>query len=51
MKARGYAYAVIGSAGPHEFYAGAVEAVPIPADGEDIYQGLLRVRHDPGPGQ
>ncbi len=43
MKARGYAYAVIGGVGPVEFYANAVGAVPIEADKEDIYQGLLRV--------
>lgn len=49
MKAHGYAYAVIGGVGPVEFYANAVGAVPIAADREDIYQGLLRVR--PGQGQ
>lgn len=48
MKAHGYAYAVIGGVGPVEFYANAVGAVPIEADNEDIYQGLLRVR--PGEG-
>ncbi|RYG95784.1 MAG: GNAT family N-acetyltransferase, partial [Alphaproteobacteria bacterium] len=48
MKAQGYAYAVIGGVGPVEFYAKAVGAVPIEADKEDIYQGLLRVR--PGQG-
>jgi GNAT superfamily N-acetyltransferase len=47
MKAQGYAYAVIGSVGPTEFYANAVGAVPIEADREDIYQGLLRTRPDP----
>lgn len=51
MKGRGYAYAIIGSVGPHEFYASAVGAVPIEADREDIYQGLLRVRPDPGTGR
>ncbi|MDC9823567.1 GNAT family N-acetyltransferase [Devosia sp. ZB163] len=44
MKASGYAYAVIGGVGPVEFYAKAVGAIPIEADKEDIYQGLLRVR-------
>lgn len=44
MKAHGYAYAVIGGVGPVEFYAQAAGAVPIEADKEDIYQGLLRVR-------
>ncbi|MBD8065905.1 GNAT family N-acetyltransferase [Devosia sp. PTR5] len=43
MKAHGYAYAIIGSAGPVDFYANAVGAQPIPSDKEDIYQGLLRV--------
>jgi predicted N-acetyltransferase YhbS len=51
MKGQGYAYAIIGSAGPHEFYAGAVGAVPIEGNGEDIYQGLLRVRPDSPAGQ
>lgn len=44
MKAQGYAYAVIGSAGPVDFYRNAVGAMPIPSDGEDIYQGLLRIK-------
>jgi predicted N-acetyltransferase YhbS len=48
MKAQGYAYAVIGGVGPVEFYANAVGAVPIPADENDIYTGLLRVK--PGQG-
>lgn len=48
MKAQGYAYAVIGGVGPVEFYAKAVGAVPIEADKEDIYQGLLRVRRGQG---
>lgn len=43
MKAQGYAYAVIGGAGPVEFYANAVGAIPIEAGDGDIYQGLLRV--------
>jgi predicted N-acetyltransferase YhbS len=47
MKARGYAYGVIGGVGPMQFYANAVGAVPIDAGDGDIYQGLLRVR----PGQ
>lgn len=48
MKAQGYAYAIIGSAGPVEFYANAVGAVPIAADKEDIYQGLLRTKPSDG---
>jgi predicted N-acetyltransferase YhbS len=51
MKAQGYAYAIIGAVGPHEFYANAVGAVPIEADREDVYQDLLRVKPAPGPGQ
>lgn len=43
MKAQGYAYAIIGSAGPVDFYVNAVGAIPIEADKEDIYQGLLRL--------
>jgi len=48
MKAQGYAYAVIGSAGPADFYAKAAGAIAIPSDGEDIYRGLLRKRPEPG---
>jgi predicted N-acetyltransferase YhbS len=44
MKARGYAYAIIGSVGPQEFYANAVGAMPIASDKEDIYQGMLRIK-------
>jgi len=51
MKAHGYAYAIIGAAGSHDFYAKAVGAVPIEADREDIYQGLLRVKPATGAGQ
>ncbi len=40
----GYAYAVIGDAGPVDFYAGTVGAVPIPLrDGRGIYS----LREDP----
>ncbi|MGV3650074.1 MAG: GNAT family N-acetyltransferase [Devosia sp.] len=49
MKARGYAYAVIGAVGPGAFYENAVGAVPIASDGEDIYKGLLRIRPQPEP--
>jgi predicted N-acetyltransferase YhbS len=47
MKAQGYAYAIVGSAGPVEFYVNVAGAMPIPSDKEDIYQGLLRKK--PGP--
>ena len=43
MKTHGYAYAIVGSAGPVDFYVGAADAMPIPTDNQDIYQGLLRV--------
>ena len=51
MKAQGYAYAIIGSAGPVDFYVKAAGAMPIPGDKEDIYQGLLRVKPPSGEGQ
>jgi hypothetical protein len=50
MKAHGYAYAVIGSAGPVDFYVNAAGAMPIPSDNEDIYQGLLRIKPRPDAG-
>ena len=43
MKAMGYGYAIIGAAGPIDFYADAVGATPIASAGEDLYRGLLRV--------
>jgi GNAT superfamily N-acetyltransferase len=42
MAAEGYAYAIIGAAGPAEFYAKAVGAVPIADSTPGIYAGLLR---------
>ena len=42
LKAGGHAYAVIGDAGPVDFYAGAVGAIPIPADDKGVYEGMLR---------
>lgn len=42
IKDLGHAYAIIGKAGPVDFYANAVGAIPIEADDEDIYRGLLR---------
>ncbi|MDB5623884.1 MAG: family acetyltransferase [Devosia sp.] len=44
MKAQGYAYAIVGSVGPLDFYRHAVGAVPIMGAGEDIYRGMLRAR-------
>ncbi|ANK75259.1 GNAT family N-acetyltransferase [Ensifer adhaerens] len=42
MKTLGHAYAFIGDAGPVDFYAKTVGAVPIPAPDKGIYQGMLR---------
>jgi len=42
MAAEGYAYAIIGAAGPADFYAKAVGAVPIAGSAPGIYAGLLR---------
>lgn len=51
MKAHGYAYAIIGAAGSHDFYIDAVGAVTISSDREDIYQGLLREKPETKSGQ
>ena len=48
MAAEGYAYAIIGGAGPAEFYAKAVGAVPIAGSSPGIYAGLLRASRPPG---
>jgi hypothetical protein len=42
MVAEGYAYAIIGWAGPADFYAKAVGAVPIAGSQPGIYANLLR---------
>ncbi len=42
MLAQGYAYAVIGAAGPVDFYARTVGAVAIPGSSPGIYRGMLR---------
>jgi len=42
MRAQGYGYAIIGGAGPVEFYAGAVGATVIPDSYPGVYQGMLR---------
>ena len=42
LKADGYAYAIIGDAGPVDFYASAVGAMPIPAEDKGVYEGMLR---------
>ena len=42
QRAQGYAYAIIGGAGPVAFYARAVGAVPIAGSNPGIYAGMLR---------
>lgn len=42
MRADGYGYAIIGGAGPTDFYAKCVGAVVIPDSVPGIYRGMLR---------
>ena len=42
MKVRGYAYAIIGAAGPVAFYERMVAAIPIPSSEPGIYAGLVK---------
>lgn len=42
MWADGYAYGIIGSAGPTDFYAKLVGAIEIPGSSPGIYRGMLR---------
>jgi hypothetical protein len=42
MAAEGYAYAIIGAAGPADYYARTVGAVPIAGSAPGIYANLLR---------
>jgi len=46
MKEQGYAYAIIGSAGPTEFYRKAVGAIPVEDSSPGMYMNCLG-RHDP----
>lgn len=41
MKADGYGYAIIGAAGPGDFYARAVGATPILGSKPGVYRGML----------
>ncbi len=45
LKARGYGYAIVGAAGPVDFYAKTVGAVEIPDSWPGVYHGMLRA-HD-----
>ncbi len=42
MRAQGYGYAIIGAAGPVDFYAKTVGAVEIPDSWPGVYRGMLR---------
>ncbi len=42
MRAQGYGYAIIGAAGPVDFYARCVGAIPIEDSSPGVYRGLLR---------
>lgn len=42
MREEGYGYAIIGGAGPVDFYAKTVGAVPIEGSVPGIYRGMLR---------
>lgn len=42
MREAGYAYAVIGGAGPVGFYQKRLDAMPIPGSVPGIYRGMLR---------
>jgi len=42
MRAQGYAYGVIGGAGPQDFYARTCGATPIEGSAPGLYRGLLR---------
>lgn len=44
MAAHGYAYAIIGGAGPSQFYARTAGAVPIEGSTPGIYRDLLRTK-------
>ncbi|MBB6675324.1 GNAT family N-acetyltransferase [Cohnella nanjingensis] len=47
MRAEGYAYAIIGAAGPVDFYARTVGAVEIPGSSPGIYRGILPLPPSP----
>jgi GNAT superfamily N-acetyltransferase len=44
MRERGYGYAAIGWAGPVDFYARTVGAIPIPGSDTSVYKGLLDLK-------
>ena len=42
MEMQGYAYAIIGSAGPKDFYIKNAGAIEIPDSSPGIYKGMLK---------
>ncbi len=46
MRAHGFGYAIIGAAGPVDFYVRAVGAIPIADSSPGIYRGVLRAGED-----
>lgn len=50
MRAMGYAYAIIGGAGPVDFYRKHAGATVIEGSSPGIYAGMLRSRRDKGGG-
>jgi GNAT superfamily N-acetyltransferase len=46
MRERGYAYAVVGAAGPVEFYRRLVDGMLIPGSWPGLYRGMLREEGD-----
>lgn len=46
MRDQGYGYAVIGGAGPMDFYRTTVGAIPIEGSAPGIYRGMLNIRDD-----
>lgn len=44
MRARGYAYAVVGGAGPQDFYIRTVGAVPVEGSERSVYGDLLKAQ-------
>ncbi len=46
LKRRGYAYAIIGGAGPVDFYKKAVGAIEIPDSDNGAYKGMLQRKED-----
>ncbi|HUZ17711.1 MAG TPA: GNAT family N-acetyltransferase [Spirochaetia bacterium] len=42
MREAGYAYAIIGGAGPGDFYARSVGAFPIEGSSPGVYRGMLK---------